>query len=83
MKCVMCGNKLANETRDIFRRVNNRRVRIVDVPVEVCLGCGDAYIDDQEIEVIDRILDELKSNNDNKTDPIVIDFNVFNQNALV
>lgn len=83
MKCVMCGNKLGNETRDIFRRIDNRRVRIIDVPVEVCLGCGDVYIDDQEIEVIDRILEELKSNIDNTIDPIVIGFNKSTQNSLI
>lgn len=61
MKCVICGGLLEENKTDVFRIVNGRRVRILDVPIEVCSECGDTYIDNKEIEVIKDIMKKVKA----------------------
>ena len=72
MRCIMCKGKIEKTTTRISRRAGSKRISIKNVPVEICLDCGDIYIDDTEIEIIDKIIDKAR---DTFGDFTIVNFN--------
>lgn len=72
MKCVFCGNKITRDTQTIERRIKNNRVYIKNVPVELCKFCGEVYVDDNIVSMLNQILESLKRNEISNT--IILDF---------
>jgi YgiT-type zinc finger domain-containing protein len=68
----MCKGKVEKITTRISRRAGSKRISIKNVPVEICLDCGDIYIDDTEIEIIDKIIDKAR---DTFGDFTIVNFN--------
>lgn len=56
MKCVMCSGRLEDSQMDVKRLKDGFTYIFKSVPVSKCSKCCDSYIDDQEIEKIDYVL---------------------------
>lgn len=79
MKCVFCGNKVAKDTQTIERRIQNQRVYINNVPVELCKSCGEVYIDDSIVSEMNQILESLKRKEISNT--LIVDFSVLKEQS--
>jgi YgiT-type zinc finger domain-containing protein len=79
MKCVFCGNKIARDTQTIERRIENHRVYIKNVPVELCKFCGEVYVDDNIVSDMNRILASLKHKEISNT--VTVDFCTFKEQS--
>ena len=58
MKCVMCGNQLLKGEINCSRNKKGRLIVFKNVPALICKNCGEQYVDEQEITIMNKKLQE-------------------------
>ncbi|KJS22223.1 MAG: hypothetical protein VR72_06770 [Clostridiaceae bacterium BRH_c20a] len=73
MKCVFCNCELKKHTQTIERRLKNRIIYINNVPVDICISCGEVYIDDSIVTEMNNMLNRIQFKDLNNV--LFVDFN--------
>ncbi|MBU1600231.1 type II toxin-antitoxin system MqsA family antitoxin [bacterium] len=58
--CDFCGGEILFGKKDLEFKISNEIILCRDIPGKICTECGEAYLDAETSEKIERFLKEAK-----------------------